>query len=396
MYGLRHGLEQIRDRRQSPRIPTMRVVTGLFLTLCLRIGSLNGIDQALRKSVRRTRWHQWMGGDLPSADRLGEVAALVELDDVRTLLYEHHRLRKRKKTLKTLHGGLRVLILDGHEIGTSYLRCCEECLTREISCKDQTRIQYYHRYVLAYLLCEDGHLLLDLEMQQQEEGEISAATRLLKRLLKTVPRAFNVVAGDALYLDPTLCKLVLRHNKDFVAVLKNENRDLIKDFRGVATLEEHKSVRLAHNDKQCECHDIEGFTSWSQLDAEVRVLQSIETSTVRRQRTKKIETCTTEWMWATSLSKKRANTSMLLRIGHSRWDIENPGFNELVNQWHADHVFHHQKNAIAAILLLLFLAYNIFHAWLDRGIKPQVRNRYTAMYLAKLIAAEFYCALHPT
>ena len=35
------------------------------------------------------------------------------------------------------------------------------------------------------------------------------------------------MAGDALYLDPRLCKLILKHNKDFIAVLKNENRDLI-------------------------------------------------------------------------------------------------------------------------------------------------------------------------
>ena len=375
----------------------MRVVTGLFLVLCSRVGSLNGIEEALRKKVRRTRWHTWMGGDLPSADRLGEIAALLELDDVRAVLYDHHKQRKRKKTLRALRGGLRVLILDGHEMSASYLRCCEDCLTREITCNNETRIQYYHRYVMAYLLCEEGRILLDLELQRKGEGEINTATRLVQRLLQNCPRAFNMVAGDALYLDPKLCKLIPQHRKDFVAVLKNEDRDLIKDFRGLLDFEGRKPLRFKHNGKQCCCHDIEGFTSWTQLGHEVRVVRSEETSTVRRQRTKEEESITTEWLWATSLSKEQANTRMIVRIGHGRWDIENQGFNELVNHWHADHVYHHDANAIVAILLLLFLAYNLFHVWVARGLKPQVRERYTTAHFAKLITAEFYHALlHPT
>lgn len=375
----------------------MRVVTGLFLVLCVRVGSLNGIEKSLGKKVRRTRWHTWMGGDLPSADRLGEVAALLELDDVRAVLYDHPRQRKPKKTLRALRGGLRVLILDGHEMTSSYLRCCGDCLTREITCNDETRIQYYHRYVMAYLLCEDSRVLLDLELQRKGEGEISAAMRLLQRLLQACPRAFNVMAGDALYLDPTLCKLTLKHKKDFVAVLKNEDRDLIKDFRGLVDFEGTTPLRFKHKGKQCCCHDIEGFTSWTQLGHDVRVLRCEETSRVRRQRTQQQQTITTEWLWATSLSKEQADTCMIVRIGHSRWDIENQGFDERVNQWHADHVFHHDTNAIEAIRLLLYLAYNLFHVWVARGLKPQVRDRYTTAHFAKLIAAKFYHALlHPT
>jgi len=374
----------------------MHVVTALFFVVCVRVGSLNGIDEALRKKARRTRWHTWIGGDSPSADRLGEVAALLEVDDVRVLLCDHHRQRKRKKTLRALRGGLRVLILDGHEMTASYFRYCEKCLTREITYNGETRTQYYHRYVMAYLLCEGGRVLLDLELQRKGEGEISAATRLLQRLLQNCPRAFNVVAGDALYLDPTLCKLILKHKKDFVAVLKNEERDLIKDFHALLDFESAAPLRFAHKGKQCPCHDIEGFTSWTQLGHAVRVVRCQETCTVRRQRTKEEETITTEWLWATSLSKEQADTSMIVRIGHSRWDIENRGFNELVNHWHADHVFHHDTNAIVAILLLLFLAYNLFHVWLARGLKPQVRGCYTTAHFAKLIVAEFYYVLlHP-
>jgi len=396
-YGVRRALERVGDRREAPRIETMRVVAGLFHMVCLRLGSLHAIEQVWGKVKRRERCNVWMGGALPSADRLGEVAALLELDGLRAVLIEHHRRRKRKKTLPPLPGGLRVLILDGHEMGASYLRHCKDCLTREIKHDDETRIQYYHRYVMAYLLCGGGRVLLDLEMQRKGEGEIAAAARLLKRLLEKVPRAFNVVSGDALYLDPTLCKLILKHNKDFVAVLKNESRELIKDFRGLLKFDDEKPVIFNHNRKQCRCHDIEGFLSWPQLGYPVRIVQSLETATVRRQRNKQQQSITSEWLWATSLAKQKANTLTILYIGHRRWDIENQGFNELVNQWHADHIYHHDINAIIAILLLLFLAYNLFHVWVSRALKPQLREKHTAMHFAKLITAEFYYTLlHPT
>ncbi len=379
----------------------MRVVMEVFFTLCVRLGSFNGVEEAFGNiESKRSRWHGWMDGNLPSADRLGEVSALMDLDTVRGLLYEHYRQRKRKKTLRPLPGNLQVLILDGHEMCASYLRSCPECSEREVTYGKgrEKRTQYYHRYVMAYLLCDGGRMLLDLELQQKGEGEIAAAMRLLKRLLQVCPRAFNVVAGDALYLDPHLCTLILNHKKDFIAVLKNENRGLIQDFRALLEAGKTDPVPFSYGKRQCVCHDIKGFDSWTQLGRKVRVVRSFETWTVRRQRGKKEErdqTLTSEWLWAASLSAQKATTTAIVLIGHGRWDIENHAFNELAGLWHADHVYHHDPNAIVAILLLLMLAYNLFHAWLTRDIKPELRQGHTALYFARLIAAEFYSQLRP-
>ena len=265
---------------------------------------------------------------------------------------------------------------------------------RQVKCKDEVRTQYYQRYVAAYLMGRTGRVLLDLEMQRPGEGEIAAAERLLRRLLTNCPRAFNVVAGDALYLDPDLCRLVLDSKKDFIAVLKNENRTLIQDFRGAVELTGGEPLQFAFNGKHCACHDIEGFTTWTQLGRPVRVVRSLETATVRRQLTKETEELSSEWLWATSLSTKKAGTQTAVLIGHGRWGIENQGFNELVHHWHADHVYHLDTNAITAILLLIFLAYNLFHVWLERGLKPALRNKYNADYFASQLFADFYAG-HP-
>jgi hypothetical protein len=61
------------------------------------------------------------------------------------------------------------------------------------------KIQYYHRLVMAILLCKDFPFLLDLEMQLPGEDEVADATRLLQRMFLHYPRAFDVVIADGLY-----------------------------------------------------------------------------------------------------------------------------------------------------------------------------------------------------
>ena len=42
------------------------------------------------------------------------------------------------------------------------------------------------------------------------------------------------------------------------------------------------------------------------------------------------------------------------------------------------------------MILLLLLAYNVFHAFISLNVKPQLRVRHTTHRFAKLVAAEFY------
>ena len=85
----------------------------------------------------------------------------------------------------------------------------------------------------------------------------------------------------------------------------------------------------------------------------------------------------------------------IVHLGHQRWDIENYGFNELANEWHSDHIFKHDPGAIECFLLVVFLAYNIFHVFLARNVKPSVRQGKTQIFWARLIAAELYSEVAP-
>ena len=79
---------------------------------------------------------------------------------------------------------------------------------------------------------------------------------------------------------------------------------------------------------------------------------------------------------------------------HGRWGIENFAFNELGNQWHGDHAYKYDTHALLACTLLLFIAYNLFHTFLDRNLKPEAKQGRTQKYWADLIAGEFATRFH--
>ena len=352
-----------------------------------RLGSLNALEQARPGGL----WQKWLGGSLPSADALGDASVALALDDLREELHAQYTILKRNKAIRPLPRGFLPLIFDAHECGASYLRQAPGALRRTVKTAKGERVQFYFRHVAAMLRHAKGELLLDVEPLRPGEDEIAAALRLLERLAVRYPRAFDTVSGDALYLHPDFCRLARRHGKYFLVVLKNENRNLVVDVRGLLPLVEPH--RWSDGQTDIEAWDIPDLTTWTQYGGPVRVVRTIETRHVRRQRTRKPETEQTEWMWATDIPVWKAPRKIVVRLGHGRWSIENQGFNEIVNAWHADHIYRNDPHAIAALYLLLFFAYNLFHTFLTRALKPALRASYTMAFLAEKVRADFLNAI---
>lgn len=390
VFDLCSGLWAVRDGRIGPSVPPGRVALAYLLLLLSRLGSLNALEQRAAPAA----YARWLGGPLPSADVMGAAVDTMDLGQLRELLRRQHGRLKRNKGFPKGKDGFRFLVLDGHEGVSSYKRRWPDCLERTVHfAKGEDRTQYYFRYVAAYLANGRQHLMLDAEPQLPGEGEIVCARRLLARVLDAYPRAFDVVCGDNLYMDPALWRLVRGRRKHLVAVLKNENRDLLADARslfapGAAAVRDDGKVRRL-------CWDLDGFTTWPQCGEAVRVVRALEERTVRRQLDGEEERLVSEWFWVTSLPQEHASAAAIVRMGHGRWGIENQGFNELGNQWHGDHAYRYSAHALLACTLLLFIAYNLFHAFVGRNLKPEAREGRTRKYFADLVAAEFATIFHP-
>jgi DDE family transposase len=241
---------------------------------------------------------------------------------------------------------------------------------------------------------ESIRLLLDHEPQRAGEDEVATALRLLERVIRAYRRAFDLVLADALYGTAPFFNFLLARGKHALVVLKDDRRNLYQDAAGLFDSVAPTAGR--YRSRQCSWWDFPDLRSWPQVNVPVRVLRSLETYSVRRQLDQQDCPQTSDWIWVTTLPASQVSTQRAIGFGHQRWDIENPGFNELVNQWDADHVFKHDPQAMECFLLVAFLAYNIFHAFLALNLKPQIRQGKAQSFWATLIAAELYGEVIPT
>jgi len=391
IFDLSGLLASVHDQRPLPRTPTAVILKAALAMFWARLGSLNALE-----SVSAARfWRRWLEHSAPSADTIGRVQSTVDVGQLRDGLHEVYTRLKRNKALP-LNLGLDVAVLDGHEQNTSYRRHCAGCRHRTVKTEHGERIQFYHRQVTLLLLPgarpngKPLRILLDCEPMSADEDEVATATRLLARVLASYPRAFDLVLADALYATAPFFNFLIDHGKHALVVLKDERRNLYQDVTG---LFEHRAPQCGKRcGRDCRWWDFSELASWPQVQTPLRVVRSLETYSVRRQLDQTVSQETSDWIWVTTLLRQPAPTERIVAWGHQRWDIENFGFNELVNGWGADHVYKHESHAIEAFLLLAFLAYNVFHAFLNLNLKPQLRRGKPEIFWARLIAAEIYCA----
>lgn len=384
----------VSDRRRAPRISTASIVKSTAVLFWARMGSLNALELVAGARF----WKKWLGEPTCSADTIGRVHALLDADGLRQGIHHIYDRLKRNKALPDIQG-MGVAVLDGHESHATYLRHCTGCLQRTVHFETGDRIQFYHRQVTLMLLPgapagrEPVRLLLDHEPQRAGEDEVATAMRLLERVIPAYPRAFDLVLADALYGTAPFFNFLLARHKHVLVVLKDERRNLYQDVEGLFDCVAPQPG--CYRSRQCLWWDFPDLLSWPQVNAPVRVLRSLETYSVRRQLDKQDSIQTSDWIWVTTLPITQVSTERAVRFGHQRWDIENYSFNELVNQWHADHVFKHDAGAIECFLLVAFLAFNIFHAFIALNLKPQARQGKTQAFWSRLISAELYAQLIP-
>jgi hypothetical protein len=268
-----------------------------------------------------------LGRPLCSADNLGRIVACVDADTLRQGIHHVYDGLKRNKALPDLHG-LGVAVLDGHETSASYRRC----VVTDVSSAPPP---VERRNVTLMLLCGSPpdrpavRLLLDLEPQWAGEAELATALRLLERVLAAYPRAFDVVLADAYYGVAPFLNFLQVQRKDALVVLKDERRDAYQDAAGLwAQLPPQQGN---YDSRSCLWWDTPDLLSWPELKGATRVVRSEESWTVKAQLTKEVSLQTTSWVWLTTLSVAQARTEQIVRLAHLRWDIENHGFNELVN-----------------------------------------------------------------
>jgi hypothetical protein len=248
------------DRRPQPDIPARAVGLSLVLGEVAHIPSF----LQLAAETQLPQWQQWMGHPRPiSHDTFGYVSERLDPEQLRRAgIWINRKLKRGKAFEASKSNGLLVVSLDANEQFCSDHRCCDDCLSRQVTCKDAAghefkQTQYYHKQVYAQLSGPELSVILDFEPIRPGEEECAAALRLLRRLRqKYGPRFFDVVVVDSWYVNGPFLKIVVEElGWPVVAVLKQERYEAYQETQAL-TQGQKPTLVVERDERQIEIWDL--------------------------------------------------------------------------------------------------------------------------------------------
>lgn len=376
------ALAGLTDHRRAPVIPTFDVIKSLFHTAVLRIPSLNALEGDLKEPD-----FQRLIGRRPtparkafSADTVANVLDKVDGDQLTALLEDVVGRAERNKAFRDgSYGALRCVALDGWEPFASYDRHCSHCLVGTVRRKradgevDDVN-QYYHAYVVAMLVGPVLDMVLAVEPVRHEEargdtlsehvgheGELTAGYRLVERLHETYGRFIDAFVLDAPYANGPVMSQLAGHGYGGFIVLEKDTNEPLKEalalWQGLPPCEIGDAPAAKEH---MAWWDVDDIATLATYPGPVRVIRAVITKADQTPRT---------WCFGIIGPRaRRVSRRTALQIVRSRWHIEDTGFNQWIQYWHLGHVFHHTAHALAALLLVWMVAFNLLQLFVYRRL----------------------------
>lgn len=386
--------------RCDPKIPSRAVGLSLLLGEVAHIPSLSQLGE----ETKLPQWQRWVGYHDPiSHDTFGYASDRMDPEQLRRAgVFINKKLKRGKAFEESKMHGLLVVSLDANEQFCSDHRCCEECLSREVVCKDAhgnevKKTQYYHKQIYAQLSGPRLSVILDVEPMRPGEEECAGALRLLHRMRqKYGPRFFDLVVVDAWYTNGPFLKTVVEElGWPVVAVLKQERRDIYQEALALTQGKPTQVVERGQGPSQrgVEIGDLPALRFSDTYTDPVRVIRVRERWQERTQQGKEWKTLEQEQTWIGVVAGQLDgyDGAAIRDFGHLRWNIENNAFCELTQHWHLTHVAHHKPVAVLALLWIKIIAFTLFHAFAICHGKLFRLGKVTLQELRKRIYRSLLC-----
>jgi DDE family transposase len=397
VFGFSDLVGALPEGRQFPQHSWKKVFDAVFLGAAMQIPSLLQIeaechDGALAKRI----------GPI-SDDTIGYALQRQSPEPVFALSCEIARRLKRNGVLRSdWSRGLVVGAVDGIEICSSFARCCDACMEREVLHKVngemRTDIQYYHRIAVVALVSTSFPIPLGVRFQKNGEGEVSCALALLTDLVGQLGRRFlDVVVGDALYLQAPFVQEVERLGLVWAFTLKENQPELLREAERF-TQESPTGVHVEPDQEIRYWHVPE--VDWPVADRLVRILKTVRIQNQRRvtisekdtHRTKTRTAVTPEStnLYATNFELGTISPLFIHQFSRSRWRIDTEVFQTITTDCHLKHPAVHQTTALVVLTMIRFLAYTLSLVFYQRQIRSHARGKCETFHeFAKRIAYWF-------
>jgi Transposase DDE domain len=397
VFGFSDLVIALPEGREFPQHPWKKVFDAVFLGAAMQIPSLLQIEAECREGALAGRI-----GPI-SDDTIGYALQRQSPEPVFALSCEIARRLKRNGVLRSdWSRGLVVAAVDGIEICSSFVRCCDACMEREIEHKVngemRTDIQYYHRIVVVAVVSTPFPIPLGLRFQKNGEGEVACALALLQDLDHRLGRRFlDVLVGDALYMQAPFVKEVESLGLVWAFTLKENQPDLLREAErftqesptGVHT-EPEREIRYWHLPE----------VDWPVADRLVRVVKTVRIEQLRRvtvtekdgHRIKSKTAVTQEStnFYATNFELGSVSPLFIHQFSRSRWRIDTEVFQTITTDCHLKHPSVHQTTALVVLTMIRFLAYTLSLVFYHRQVRSHARGQCETFHeCAKRIAYWF-------
>lgn len=396
VYDLGELLGRVMDQRRKPRVPAKSVAAAVFYTGLLRIRSFNALEPKLSEKSFLRLVGTGKTDSLCCVDTLSRALREMDLETLRAVSVATLAKAERNKVFREgWHAALRYFAVDGWEPFSSRSRHCSQCLERKVRVKGASGeisevVEYYHRYAVAMMIDERFDLALDIEpllpsdlrpavvkgkkkdrivKPDEDEGELTAAMRVLKRVRQSFPW-LDVVVADALYANGPFLSAVKNLGLGAVIMARKETDEPLKEALHI--WEQQQPCKIVEDEPAQErielwdCPDLETLETY---EGKIRVVRG------RVTRLQEPEQPPSTWCMLVTGQATKLAPEKVLKVARARWHIENTGFHQWTTRWRFSHVFVHDGHGIRALYWLFFAAFNLLTLFLYCQVRSYGRDR---------------------
>jgi hypothetical protein len=305
----------------------------------------------------------WCMESVPSDTQMRTVMDEIDSGEFDGLFTTFFRLLQRGKHLEQYRvlGKYYLCVIDGGEYFSSDHIGCPSCLRRTVKKKRGDVLQFSHQIVQGALvhpkrspvipLCPEA--VRNTDGTDKQDCETTAAKRLLGKLKKIHPKLPLIIVADSLYSTQPMIESIGSHGMRYVLTAKPGDHKMLMEWVNEMRLL-HEVMHMAYTDKKGRTHVYEWIN-------EVPLNGNKDAPSVNYVEywMKDGEKIVYRNSWVTDLSLDDECIEEMVRIGRSRWMIENEVFNTVKNQgYHIEHNYGHGvKNLSFNFFLLNLLAF---------------------------------------
>ncbi|MBZ5621499.1 MAG: hypothetical protein LAQ69_22645 [Acidobacteriia bacterium] len=394
------------EGRQYPLYPWSEAFDAVFLGSACQFGPLHRIETECRCGALHKRI-----GTL-SEDMLAYAMQRQNPAEIFSLGCQVAQQLKRNGVLRSDWARGRVVAaVDGIEICSSYCRCCDACMSREVERKVEGKLQkstqYYHRLSAVTVVSGAFPIFLGVRFQQDGETEVACSLALLQDLSAKLGRRFiDILVADAIYLQTSFVREVELLALDWVINLKDNQPDLLAEAGRLTAGAPLYHETTPQQDLQL-WHVPE--VDWPVADRVVRVVKTVRVQNAKRVKveerpvevprieetqagktkgksskrkkpkcsrvkTKQLAPIVSTNFYASNVDLGAIPPYFIHQLGGSRWTIDAQVFQTITTDCHLKRPSAHQDCALIVLTMIRVLAYTLTMVFYYRQVRSHCRG----------------------